>query len=112
MAHMPCHSEPKGEESRRVSRRLANDEILRSSERHTAFVRKFLTDGSVDEGSATLDTAKRRQVPRLRASLVGVCCAIRVRDCSPPRLAYGERTPSVPSCQYPARTLLYQIGSR
>jgi hypothetical protein len=46
-------------------------------------------------------TAKRRQVPRLRASLVGVCCAARFRDCSRPRLAYSERTPSLPPCQYP-----------
>src|SRR5215212_4032825 len=27
--------------------------------------------------------------------------AVRFRDCSPPRLAYSERTPSVPRCQYP-----------
>jgi hypothetical protein len=31
--------------------------------------------------------------------------AARVRDCSRPRLAYSERTPSVPRCQYPGERL-------
>ena len=48
-------------------------------------------------------TAKRRQVPRLRASPVGSATAARFRDCSRPRLAYSERTPCVPGCQYPVR---------
>src|SRR5215207_5430089 len=43
-------------------------------------------------------TAKRRQVQRLRASLVGVCLPPASRI-APVRVRHSERTPSVPRCQ-------------
>src|SRR5215216_782686 len=55
-------------------------------------------------------TAKRRQVPRLRANPVGVCCAARVRNRSRPRSAYSERTPSVPGCQYLGEVYSSPVG--
>jgi hypothetical protein len=42
----------------------------------------------------------------LRGSLVGVCCAVRFRNCSRLRSVYSERTLSVPRCQYPDREVL------
>ena len=56
---------------------------------------------SIANSSAThrRDSAKRRQVPRLRASPVGVCSAIGFGDCSRSRLACSERTPYSESCQ-------------
>src|SRR5215207_2633411 len=45
-------------------------------------------------------TAKRRQVPRLRASLIGVCLPPAF-GIAPVRVRHGERTPSVPPCQDP-----------
>jgi hypothetical protein len=60
---------------------------------------------SFRKASLRRHTAKRRQVPRLRASPVGVCCAARFRNRSRSRLAYGERTLSVSGCQYPQQQL-------
>jgi hypothetical protein len=47
-------------------------------------------------------TAKRRQVPRLRASPVGVCSTVGLGDCSRSRSVWSERTPSLAICQWPA----------
>ena len=44
-------------------------------------------------------TAKRRQVPRLRASPVGVCSTVGLGDCSRSRSVWSERTPSLAICQ-------------
>jgi hypothetical protein len=58
----------------------------------------------IDRGGGTAGgrcTAKRRQVPRLRASPVGVCSTVDLGDCSRSRSAWSERTPSLVICQWP-----------
>jgi hypothetical protein len=55
----------------------------------------------IERIATKLNADKTRFDPRP----VGVLLTFRFRDCSRPLPVYCERTPCVPSCQYPSRTI-------